>query len=90
MRRTVIFFVLLLWPLSIVAAERGKRPRPRGPFDKKHCGSTLRAGFLTRLWRSLGLREGPLPRSGNLPVQRTGRSELKATSVGGLFPPGEP
>jgi hypothetical protein len=38
MRRTVIFFVLLLWPLSIVAAERGKRPRPRGPFDKKHCG----------------------------------------------------
>ena len=28
MRRTVIFFVLLLWPLSIVAAERGERPAP--------------------------------------------------------------
>jgi hypothetical protein len=90
MRRTVIFFVLLLWPLSIVAAERGKRPRPPRSVRQEALRSTLRAGFLTRLWRSLGLREGPLPRSGNLPVQRTGRSALKATSVGGLFPPGEP
>jgi hypothetical protein len=77
--------------MAIVAAERSKR-RPAfslWPIRPEALRSALRAGFPTRLWRSLGLREGPLPRSGNLPVQRTGISALKAASVGGLFHVGE-
>ena len=68
--------------MAIVAAERSKR-RPAfslWPVRPEALRNALRAGLLTRIWRSLGLREGPLPRFGNLPVQRTSRSALKAAS----------
>src|ERR1700735_1753425 len=68
--------------MAIVAAERSKR-RPAfslRPVRPEALRNALRAGLLTRIWRSLGLREGPLPRFGNLPVQRTRRSALKAAS----------
>jgi hypothetical protein len=61
--------------MAIVAAERSKR-RPAfslWPVRPEALRNALRAGLLTRIWPSLGLREGPL-RSGNLSVQRTGRS----------------
>jgi hypothetical protein len=62
--------------MAIVAAERSKR-RPAfslWPVRTEALRSALRASLFTRIWRSLGLREGPLLRSGNLSVQRTGRS----------------
>jgi hypothetical protein len=57
--------------MAIVAAERSKcrpafslwRVRPEAQRN------ALRADLLTRIWRSLGLRDRPLLRSGNLPVQ---------------------
>jgi hypothetical protein len=85
MRSAVIFFVLLLWPLSLPSAASAAPLSLYGPFDQKHYGVRSEPASSPAYGRSLGLREGPLPRSGNLPVQRTGRSALKAASVGGLF-----
>jgi hypothetical protein len=72
MRSAVIFFVLLLWPLSLPSAATAGPLSLYGPFDQTHYGVRSEPASSPE-YGALGLREGPLPRSGNLRVQRTGR-----------------
>jgi hypothetical protein len=39
MRSTVVFFVLLLWPLSLPSAASAAPLSLYGPFDQKHYGT---------------------------------------------------
>jgi hypothetical protein len=76
MRSAVIFFVLLLWPLSLPSAARAGPLSLYGPFDATHYGVRSEPAS-SPAYGALGLREGPLPRSGDFPVQRTGRIRVR-------------
>jgi hypothetical protein len=71
MRSAVIFFVLLLWLLSLPSAASAGPLSLYGPFDETHYGVHSEPASSPE-YGALGLREGPLSRSENFPVQRTG------------------
>ena len=45
MRSAVIFFVLLLWPLSLPSAASASPLSLYGPFDQKHYGMRSEPAF---------------------------------------------
>ena len=89
MRRTVIFFVLLLWPLPPPGAASAAPLSLYGPFDQKHYGVRSEPASSPAYDALSGCGRGRY-HDPETPVQRTGKSALKAASVVGLFPPGEP
>jgi hypothetical protein len=81
MRSAVMFFVLLLWPLSLPSSASAAPLSLYGPFDQKHYGVRSEPAS-SPAYGSLGLREGPLPRSGNLQICVKGRLSRRPLSTG--------